>query len=73
MNTVKKFLTEAPVLHYYDVSKPIAVQCDASQSGLGAVLLQDDQPVCCASRALSDTESHYAQIEKEMPEEKYVR
>ena len=66
MNTIKKFLTEAPVLRYYDVSKPITVQCDASQSGLGAVLLQEGQPVCYASRALTDTESRYAQIEKEM-------
>ena len=66
MNTIKKFLTEAPVLRYYDVSKPVTVQCDASQSGLGAVLLQDGQPVCYASRALSDTESWYAQIEKEL-------
>ena len=64
MNTIKKFLTEAPVLRYYDVSKPISVQCDASQSGLGAVLLQEGQPVCYASRALTDTESRYAQIEK---------
>ena len=66
MNTIKKFLTEAPVLRYYDVSKPVTVQCDASQSGLGAVLLQEGQPVCYASRALTDTESRYAQIEKEM-------
>ena len=39
---------------------------DASQSGLGAVLLQEGQPDCYASRALTDTESRYAQIEKEM-------
>ena len=64
--TIKKFLTEAPVLKYYDVSKPVTVQCDASQSGLGAVLLQDDQLICYASRALTDTEMRYAQIEKEM-------
>ena len=31
MDTIKKFLTEAPVLRYYDVSKQITVQCDASQ------------------------------------------
>ena len=66
MNTIKKFLTDAPVLRYYDVSKPVTVQCDASQSDLGVVLLQDCQPVCYASRALTDTESRYAQIEKEL-------
>ena len=57
MNTIKKFLTEAPVLCYYDVSKPVTVQCDASQSGLGAVLMQEGHPVCYASRALTNTES----------------
>ena len=31
-----------------------------------AVLLQDGQPVCFASCALTDTESRYAQIEKEL-------
>ena len=36
MDTIKKSLTETPVLRYYDVNKPITVQCDASQSGLGA-------------------------------------
>jgi len=66
MNTIKKFLTEAPVLHCYDVSKPITVQCDASHYGLGAVLGQDGQPFCYAFRALTDTEFNYAQIEKQM-------
>ena len=51
INTIKKFLTETSVLRYYDVNKPFTVQCDASQSGLGTVLLQDGQPVCYASRA----------------------
>ena len=41
-----------PVLRYYDVNKPVTVQCDTSQAGLGAVLLQDGQPVCYASWAL---------------------
>ena len=64
MNTIKKFLTEAPILRYFDVSKPVTVQCNASQSGLGAVLLQDGQPVCYASRAFTDTESRYADRER---------
>ena len=66
MNTIKKFLAESLVLRYYDINKPVTVQCDASQSGLEAVLLQDGQPVCYASRTLTDSEFRYAQIEKEM-------
>lgn len=30
MNMIKNFLTVEPILRYYDVSKSIAVQCDAS-------------------------------------------
>ena len=64
MNAIKKLVTEAPVLRYYDVKKPVTIQCDSSERGLGAVLLQEGQPVSYASWALTDTESHYAQIEK---------
>ena len=45
------------------------VSADASSNGLGAVLLQkfeaDWRPVVFASRSLSETETRYAQIEKE--------
>ena len=44
--------------------KARSIQCDASQSGLGAVLLQEGRPVCYASRALTTTEENYAQVEK---------
>ncbi len=37
-----------------------------SQHGLGAVCLQNNRPVAFASRALTETESRYAQIEKEL-------
>ena len=65
-NQIKDILTSNPVLKYFDVSKPVTVQYDASKSGLGAVLLQDNQPVAYASRSLTDTEARYAQIEKEL-------
>ena len=44
----------------------LTLQCDASQAGLGAVLLQEGAPICYASRALTSTEKNYDQIEKEM-------
>ena len=65
MDAIKKALTEAPVL-CYDVTKPVTIQCDASGTGLGAVLLQGGQPICYASRALTDTEKRYAQIDQEL-------
>ena len=65
-DTVKKSLAKAPVLRYYNVSKEVTIECDASDTSLGAILMQDGQPVVFALRALSDTETCYAQIEKEI-------
>ena len=55
-----------PLYLFYDVHKPVTIQCDASQSGLGACILQQGKPIAYASRALSKAELNYAQIEKEM-------
>ena len=63
---LKAMLASAPVLAYFSPEKDITVQCDASQSGLGAVIIQDGRVVEYASRALTDTEKNYAQIEKEL-------
>ena len=64
---MKNIVTEVsgPVLQFYDLSKLVTLQADASQSGLGAVLLQDDKPVAYASKVLTLTQQAYAQIEKE--------
>ena len=64
-NHVKQLTAEYPVLRYYNVSLPVTVQCDSSETGLGAALLQNGQPVAFASRTLSATERGYGQIEKE--------
>ena len=63
---IKAAVQSAPVLRYYSLSEEVTLQADASQSGLGAALMQNGQPVAYASRALSPTECRYAQIEKEM-------
>jgi len=62
----KKILSEAPVLKFYSSTEPVVLSCDASSKGLGAVLLQNGQPVAYASKALTDAEKRYAQIEKEL-------
>lgn len=63
--SVKRLVSRQPVLKYYNVHEEVTIQCDASEVGLGATLLQNGQPVAYASRALSKTEQCYAQIEKE--------
>ena len=61
-----QLLCKAPVLTYFDSSKDITIQCDASQNGVGACLMQDDKPIAYASKALSDTQQRWAQIETEL-------
>ncbi|KAK3084719.1 hypothetical protein FSP39_017965 [Pinctada imbricata] len=65
-DNLKKVLTSTPVLKFYDLNKEVTISVDASSKGLGAVLLQDKQPVAFASRALTETQTRYAQIEREL-------
>ena len=65
-NKLKELLSSAPVLSFYDLSKPVTLSVDASSYGLGACLLQEDHPVAFASRSLNDHEKLYSQIEKEL-------
>jgi hypothetical protein len=66
MKQVKAALMSDEALQFYNVKDEVTIQADASQHGLGATLLQGGKPVCYASRALSECESRYAQIEKEL-------
>jgi len=63
---IKKRISENARLAIYDPEKELTIENDASEFGLGAVLLQDGKPIAYASRTLSDCERNYAQIEKEM-------
>ena len=53
-------------LRYYDQTKPVTLQCDASLKGLGACIIQDGQPITFASKSLMDTETCYTNIEREL-------
>ena len=63
---IKNALTQPIILQFFNVNKPVTIQTDASQSGIGSCLMQENRPVAYASRALADTEKNYSQIEKEM-------
>jgi len=53
---IKQAATQAPVLRYLNPAEETVLQCDTSDTGLGATLLQNGQPVAYASRSLTDTE-----------------
>ena len=65
-NDIKRAITCAPVLSYFDPKKDTVIQSDASMNGLGCALIQDEKPVCYASRALTEAESRYSNIEREL-------
>ena len=63
---VKAALVAAPVLAPPDHSKPFQVTVDASDVGLGAVLMQEGRVVAYESRKLSPAEARYTVTEREM-------
>ncbi|GJR75020.1 reverse transcriptase domain-containing protein [Tanacetum coccineum] len=68
--TLKKKLTEAPILIAPDWDLPFELMCDASDFAIGAVLGQRHEkhfrPIHYASKTMSEAESHYTTTEKEM-------
>ena len=63
---IRAAVTTAPVLQYFDSSKPTQSCGDTSSQGLGFVLTQEDHPISYASWALTAAEQRYSQIEKEL-------
>ena len=61
---LKNLCCKAPDLAYYDINKDVAIQCDASQSAVGAVLLQEGRPVAYASHKLRPSEWNWAPIDR---------
>ena len=63
---IKQVITTLPVLAYFGKTKKHTIQCDASKEGVGAVLLQESKPVMYVSRALTETEQKYSNIERQL-------
>ena len=70
---IKDLLTSAPVLALPDMNKPFRIETDASDFGVGAVLLQpgNDEnkqwhPVAFESKKLSNAERNYPAQEREL-------
>lgn len=63
---LKELITTYPILAFPDFDKKFVITTDASNSALGAVLSQDNKPICYASRTLNNHERNYSTIEKEM-------
>ena len=48
-NKATNLVAKHPVLKYYGINDEVTIQCDASERGLGASLMQNGQPVAFAS------------------------
>ena len=66
VDKVKEAVTSTSSLQYFDSTKPVTIQVDASTRGLGATLFQDKGPIEYRSKLLTETETRYSNIEREM-------
>nr|GEW90671.1 reverse transcriptase domain-containing protein [Tanacetum cinerariifolium] len=68
--TLKKKLTEAPILVSPDWDLPFELMCDASDFAIGAVPGQQKtkhfQPIHYASKTMTDAQAHYTTTEEEL-------
>ena len=63
---VKIAMSTAPVLAIADEHKPYELVCDACGYGIGAVLMQDAQPIAFFSYKLNSAERNYPTGEQEL-------
>jgi hypothetical protein len=63
---MKKVMSTCPVLAPPDFTQPFTVECDASGEGIGAVLMENRDPIVYESRKLRGPELLYTIYDKEM-------
>ena len=69
--SLQSVLSSYPVLKSPDFCKPFKLACDASDTAVGAVLLQEDHggvdhPIAYFSKKLNTAQTNYSTIEKEL-------
>ena len=65
-DTVIENISRETLLRHFDATLPTAIETDASMKGLGAVLIQEGQPIRFCAKSLTSAESNYSNIEREL-------
>ena len=63
-DALKRAMTTALVLGLPDFNSPFIIETDACDDGIGAVLIQHDQPLAFLCKALGPTHQHLSIYEK---------
>lgn len=63
---LKDCISSKTTLTYFDINKKVVLAVDASPFGLGAVILQENNPIEFASVSLTPTQQKYNHIEKKL-------
>ena len=66
VDRIKKVIKTPTSLQYFYSTQPVTIQVDASQRGIGAVLLLANGPVDFASKLMSEVQRRYSNTEREM-------
>ena len=66
INELNEAVSENACLKYYNTAGQLTFEVDASQKGLGAALIQDGRLIAFGSKTLTECQSRYSNIEREM-------